>query len=231
MGSRTLARIVVVVGFVAGAFAGPAGRAHAETPPAPAPCDQVQAARTMAELRGFLEGQDRRSRTWNISWTFGYGAAAAGQLAFAVKPEWAPIDIDDDMQKSLYIGAIKASIGMVSRMVIPLRAIQPDPDVNEPCAGAAAAEAALRITARKQKVSFWLNHVGGVAVNLSGALVLGIKYDAWAAAVSSFALGYAVGLLNGYTQPRAAWRDPPRRRSSTVTVAPLPNGLAIVGTF
>ncbi|HUH03314.1 MAG TPA: hypothetical protein VML75_15055 [Kofleriaceae bacterium] len=185
----------------------------------------------MAELRGLLEDQARRSRTWNITWTIGYGAAAAGQLAFAVKPEWAPIDIDPDMQKSLYIGAIKASIGMVSRMIIPLRAIQPDPDIAEPCAGATAAEEALRITARKQKVSFWLNHLGGVAVNLSGALVLGIKYDAWGAAASSFALGYAVGLLNGYTQPDGAWKEPRRQRSSTVTVAPLPNGLAIVGTF
>jgi hypothetical protein len=68
-------------------------------------------------------------------------------------------------------------------------------------------------------------------VNLSGSLVLGFAYDAWGAAISSFAVGYPVGLLSTYTMPRGAWDEQRRRSGLTVTVAPMPNGVAIVGTF
>lgn len=223
MGARTLASIAVLIGCMAGATRS----ARAETPP----CDPVAAARTMAEHRGLLEDQARRSRSWNAVWGIGYFVAAAGQFAFAAKPEWAPIDVDDDMQKGLYVGAVKSAIGSAARIVVPLRAIQPDFDVNDPCGGAAAAEAALRITARKQKTSFWLNHLGGLAVNLGGSLVLGLGYDAWGAAATSFAVGYPVGLLSTYTMPRGAWQELRERHALTVTVSPMGNGLAIAGTF
>jgi hypothetical protein len=187
-------------------------------------CDREEAAREVSAIRHLLADQKRRARWWNVGWGAGYGAATAGQLVFAIEPDWAPIDVDADMRKGLFVGAGKSAIGSASRIVLPLKTAEvPDGD---PCEVLEAARDALRWTGRKQRNSFWLNHLGGLAVNLGGALILGLGYGAWETALTSFAVGYPVGLISTYTQPRGAWRGWRRLRRGgsfveRLSVAPI----------
>ena len=212
-------------------LAGWNSRAHAQCDPATAEAQRVRIERLLAD-------QDWRAHLWNLGWGIGFGGAAVGQLVFAVRPQWAPIiTVNDKMQKSLYISAGKAGLASVARLILPLRVTHPHiAPGTEPCAALAEAERALAVTARREKNSFWLNHIGSLVANISGALILGLGYHAWGQAALSLAVGYPVGLISIYTEPRAAWHAN-RSRSwvSGVSAAPLITpefrGLAITGWF
>ncbi len=212
-------------------LAGWNSRAHAQ-------CDPATAEAQRARIERLLADQDHEAHLWNLGWGIGFGGATVAQLVFAIRPQWAPIiTVNDKMQRSLYIGAVKSGLASVARFVLPLRVERPHIAAGtEPCAALAEAEHALALTARRERNSFWLNHIGSLLANITGSLILGFGYDAWGQAALSLAVGYPVGLISIYTEPRAAWHAN-RSRSwvSGVSAAPLitPDirGLAITGWF
>jgi hypothetical protein len=132
------------------------------------------------------------------------------------------------------VGAVKSFVGLAARVVTPVKV--PRPAVTgDACADLAAAQAALAKAARSERRSFWLNHVGGLALQVAGTLYIGMSADdAWVDAAISFGIGYTVGLASTYTQPRGAWREH-RGGAESWQVAPLVTphvrGLTVVGTF
>jgi hypothetical protein len=54
--------------------------------------------------------------------------------------------------------------------------------------------AAAERAARTERRAFWLSHLGGLAVNFGGTLVIAER-TSWKTGLWSFALGYPVGLL------------------------------------
>ena len=93
---------------------------------------------------------------------------------------------------------------------------------------------ALAKTAANEKRSFFLNHLGSLALNVAGLLYLGLQEDEWGEGAKSIAIGYPIGMLAVYTQPRATWKA--RRRGTfeaTVGVARRRDftGLVLTGSF
>jgi hypothetical protein len=186
-------RVVLALSLAVAAAAPVARTAEA------APCEQEA-----AELRSHLEREARRARTWNTAWAIGFGTAAAAQLALGVA-QWNPLGAADrDFEETAYVGAAKATIGLLARVVLPLRVAVPAP-AADPCTDVAALRGALADAGRRERRSFWLTHLGVTALNLAGAALLTYRRSLSVGAVS-FAISYPVGPLHAYTQPRRSWK-------------------------
>jgi len=156
-------------------------------------------------LRAHLEREAGSAQTWTTVWAVMFGAAAAGQLGFALA-EVDPLggEFTDETRDTLYAGTVKASIGVAARVFMPLRISVPG-KIGDSCAELPALRAALAEAAKQERRSFWLTHVGGTALNLAGAAVLAWRHSFKVGAIS-FAISYPVGPTSAYTQPRRSWR-------------------------
>jgi hypothetical protein len=171
--------------------------------PRAAQAEAAACADEAASLRAHLTAEAHRARRWNTAWAIGFGGAAAAQLALAVSRTNPLGTFDRDYEETLYTGAAKASIGMLVRLVMPLRIRLPAP-ADSPCADVLALRTALADAGRRERRSFWLTHIGGTALNLAGAALLTYRRSLAIGAVS-FAISYPVGPLHAYTQPRRSW--------------------------
>jgi hypothetical protein len=138
-----------------------------------------------------LRREHDRARAWNIGWGIGLGVAAIAQAGAA------PLFGNRDERDTLIVGAVESGIGAASSVVTPLSLREPDLVCSDP-------EDVLADDGRRERGTFYLNHIGGLVVNLGGALVLAHYTNASNAAVA-FAVGYAVSLVRTYTAPRWAW--------------------------
>jgi hypothetical protein len=180
-------------------------------------------AEEAAVIDATLARQAHKAAVWDNAWAITFGALAVGQGSLALGHYAPGAEWDDKAQASMWIGAGKSAIGSLSHLILRLKTVRGGGE-TEPCAHLEASRRALRESAKHQKTTFWLNHAGSLALNLGGLLVLGLGYDAWKEGVMSFALGWPVGLLSVYTQPRGAWH------ARVVRTADY-SGLAIAGTF
>jgi hypothetical protein len=174
----------------------------------------VAAEPTCETITATLRADADRARAWDTAWTLIYAGAAVGQGLVAGA---ATDGLSAANRAGLRVGAVKASIGVVAKVVNPLRIPVPTSCADAP--------AALRLAARRERISFWFNTLGGLAVNGAGALYLGLHEDSWSAAASSFGVGAAVSVLSAVTMPRRAWRG------RYVIVAPTTTGFVLAGSF
>jgi hypothetical protein len=215
--------------LVAALILGIAADAAAQT------CPPDAGARAQA-LRKRLDGERHKAARWRLGWSIGFGVATLGQGALVIAQVSPLGDYDDAAEAAMIAGAGKAIIGLGSRVITPVKV--PEPKVTgDPCTDLAAAELALALAAKSEKQSFWLNHLGGLALQLGATLYIGLSTeDAWDDAAISFVIGYTVGVSSTYTQPRAAWQEhrrSPDKRTWQVAplVTPQARGLAVVGRF
>jgi hypothetical protein len=221
---RALVAIAVALGLLATSTATVAAACPADAD------DRAQA------LRARLDQERARAARWRLGWGIGFGVVSIGQGALVIA-EVSPLgDYDEAAEAALVAGTAKSIIGLAARLISPVEV--PHPRVTgDPCTDLAAAEEALARAARSEKQSFWLNHLGGLALQLGATLYIGLTADdAWDDAAISFAIGYTVGVTSTYTQPRAAWHEHRRAAADrTWHVAPLVSpharGLAVVGSF
>lgn len=167
-------------------------------------------ARDAAELRSHLRTEERSAEIWNASWAILFTTAAAGQLA-AAAAHFNPLgEFDEAFEEQLYVGSIKATLGLLSKVVVPLKIPVPsvDPDA---CVDLAQLRKALRTAARKERRSIYLTLIGGTAVNLAGTIWLWARHDFKTGAIS-FLSGAPVGPISAFTQPRGSMRLYARRR-------------------
>ena len=167
-----------------------------------------------SKLRERLEREADRMRLWQWSWAAGFGVAAIGQGvgAFFV--------VDKQRQEVFAVSAIKAGAGSFARLVLAPR-IEITADT---CAS-------IRENGRKERNAFWLNHVGGFALNAAGAVWLSYR-TTLGYGLLSFAIGFPVGIASTYTMPRWAWRAA-RDLDAGLVVTPVEGGAvtSIVGRF
>jgi hypothetical protein len=162
-------------------------------------------ARDASELRRLLLDESHHADNWNTGWALGFAGATVIQLAMA-DAEINPIGTFDHAYKaSLYIGAVKSTLGMGARVVIPLRIIVPAP-ATDPCDDLRALRTTARKAARRERRVFWLTILGGTAANLAGSLYLWLGQDSFKYGLSSFLIGAPVGPISAFTQPRTSWR-------------------------
>jgi hypothetical protein len=187
---------------------------------APRAAHAADCAADADRLRSHLEEARTNTSRWNLAWSIAFGVAAAGQFVLAAA-EWNPLgDFDANYRDTLYVGGAKATIGLASRFVFPLRAHVPPPNADR-CVELAELRKAVTYIAKKERQSFWLTHVGGMAVNLAGVGILWYRRSLGVGAVS-FAISYPVGLTSAYTLPRASWHLW-REEKSSWTVGILPS--------
>lgn len=184
---RVVASLVLVIAMTA-------GTARAE------PCEQEAAT-----LRAHLVDERSRAKRWNTIWAILFGAAAVGQLAFAVA-EVDPLgrDFTDDTEETLYVGTVKATLALGSKVVLPLRIGVPD-TTNDACTDVKALRLALAEAGKREARSFWLTHLGGTVVNLAGAAFLTARRSFRIGAIS-FAMSFPIGPASAYSQPRRSWK-------------------------
>jgi hypothetical protein len=184
--------------------------------PAQAACE-----RDADRLRAHLEEADRHTSRWNLAWTIVFGTAVAGQMTLALT-EWNPLGpFDKKYEDTLYVGASKASLGFLSRVIMPLHVDVPPRDEDR-CVELAALRKATTKLAKKERQTFFMTHIGGMVLNLTGVAVLWARNDFKTGAIS-FAIAYPVGITSAYTLPRASWRLW-RSEAANWNVTPTPEG-------
>jgi hypothetical protein len=155
-------------------------------------------------LRAHIEEADVNTSRWQLAWTIVFTTAAAGQFALALA-EWNPFgEFDDKYRDTLLVGGTKATIGIGSRVLFPLRAHVPAPNADR-CVELAELRKSITKLGKKERQSFWLTHLGGTALNLAGVGVLWYLHSFKAGAIS-FAMSYPVGVTSAYTLPRKSWK-------------------------
>jgi hypothetical protein len=114
----------------------------------------------------------------------------------------------------MIVGAAKSGIGMLVHAILPLRIATPTTCDD--------ADAILRKAARDERRLFFLNHFGGLALNIAGAVILA-EHLTWRDGLISFAVGWPVGLLHAYTLPRSSWHT-----VRTITAIPYDRGGLVI---
>lgn len=154
-------------------------------------------------LRAHLEQAETSTSRWQWGWTIAFTAAAAGQFAL-VLAEWNPFgDYTDKYRDTLIVGGTKATIGIGSRVLFPIRTHVPAPNADR-CVELAELRKEVTRLGKKERQSFWLTHLGGTALNLTGLGILWYRHS-FATGAVSFAMSYPVGLASAYTLPRKSW--------------------------
>ena len=158
----------------------------------------AESCEAASALRADLERESTRADRWNLAWRIVYTAGAAGQFAIAASGA-----ADHDNTRSLYVGGAKSTLAALGHWFAPLKVHVPLTS-GDACADRAALRAAAERAADDERDAFWSAHLVGLVVNLGGTLVLA-EMTSWKVGLTSFALGYPVGLLTTYTMPRASW--------------------------
>jgi hypothetical protein len=199
-------------------------------------CDPAQTDRIVKALRSEVQAADQ----WAITWATIFGAAAVVQVGFAVSHVNPLGPNTDNARRGLYIGAAKATIGFLARTVTPLRVATVsqqalDASSNE-CQRYQLAYRSVMTTARREKNSFYLGHFGGLALHIIGAGIL-LANHGGREAITSFAVGYPVGLIHNYLMPRISWKLSRHLAAPSVSWLLMPTvsadggGLTMIGTF
>ena len=170
---------------------------------------------------------------WDLAWTATFALAAVGSAGTAV---FAPRDwIGDDTRAGLYVTAAKATVGVLAKLLDPLRI-----DVEGLCgerhpASAKARHVLLVEAAQRERHMLILNVFGGLAINTIGLLYLGYGRGAWESAWLSFGVGTAVGVASALTAPVQSWILNRRLDRPSIAVVPTvghgSTGMALAGTW
>lgn len=183
------------------------------------PCGDASA------LRADLQQEAIHADRWNLAWRIGFTASAVGQFAAAASGAFGR-----DRAAVLWVGGVKSSLGAIVRWILPLQ-IDVPAATSDACGDRTALRAVAERVAGDERRVFWLSHLGGLAVNLGGTLLIAQRVS-WQAGLLSFAVSYPVGLLSTYTMPRASWariREP--TWGANIVAGPDRWSLVVGGSF
>ena len=183
-------------------------------------------------LRAHLVEVDPAVFRWNTVWTVALGTAAVAQFTLAATHTNPFGTFNDDFKEAMYVGGTKSAIGMLSRIVTPLRVHIPDPNADR-CADLIALRASVKKLASQERQNFWLTHIGGFAMNAGGGLLLWYRRS-FKVGATSFLTSLPVGWLIAYTLPRKTWhlyRSESPSWTVTVGAAEGHGTIGIAGTF
>ena len=162
------------------------------------------------ELRSYLTREASKAETWNTLWALGFAGAALGQVLLAHEEINLFGEFDGAYREQMYVGSIKASLGLGGRLVFPLRLHVPTPAADE-CEDVRRLQKAIAAAGTKERKAIWLTIIGGTIVNLSGAIWLWVRHD-FKTAATSFLTGVPIGPIGALTQPKGAMKLERRKR-------------------
>jgi len=144
-----------------------------------------------------------RAAKWNLAWTSTFAIAAVGSAGTAA---FAPSNwIENDTRAGLYVTAAKATVGVLAKLLDPLRINVEGLCGDRHPASVRVRHAFLVEAAQRERHTLLLNVFGGLAVNTAGLLYLGYGRGAWESAWISFGIGSAVGVASTLTAPVQSW--------------------------
>jgi len=198
----------------------------------------------LAYLEEHLEARRTYSAAWWYGWTAFYGLGVvveATQAGFADK---------DGERAQLIVSSVKAVGGVVNPLREPLRAADgadevqamPSATREDRLQQLERAEEGLRENASEAERRYsWKRHLGNLAVNSAGALIVWQGFDAPVRAWRAAGIGIAVGELMILTQPwwpKSDWEEYRRRFTPgaaaidlTWRLLPTGNGMALHVSF
>lgn len=183
-------------------------------------------------LRAHLVEVEPAVYRWNTVWTVALGSAAVLQFTLAATHTNPFGTFNEDFQEAMYVGGTKATIGMLSRIVTPLRVRLPEASADR-CTELAALRGSVKKLASQERQNFWLTHIGGFALNAAGGLLLWHRRSFKVGAVS-FLTSLPVGWLIAYTLPRKTWhlyRSESPSWTVTIGAGEGHGTIGIAGTF
>lgn len=179
------------------------------------------------ELRGFLESELRRADKWDLAWGLAFAGVSTAQAAAAITKFKPGGGFTADDEATLYVGAAKSFIGFGAHTVTAIRAPLP-PRAADPCVDLAQLRKTLAKLGKAERQTFWMTHLGGLAVNLAGGAILWHERS-FKVGLVSILISLPVGPLTAYTMPRAAWhRWRGEKASWTVGVGGTARGDGVV---
>jgi hypothetical protein len=193
---------------------------------------QADCAADADRLRAHLVEVEPAVFRWNTTWAVVLGTASVAQFTLAATHTNPFGTFNDDFKESMYVGGTKSAIGALSRIVTPLRVRIPDANADR-CADLAALRASVKKLANQERQSFWLTHLGGLAMNAGGGLLLWHRRS-FKVGAASFLSSLPVGWLIAYTQPRRTWhlyRSESPSWTVTVGTGDGHGAIGIAGTF
>jgi hypothetical protein len=209
------------------------------------PLDDAQVARRLAFLQARLDAGEGGAKLWFWGWSAAFLGLTAGHGAVGL------LTTDRDLRIDATIGAISSGLGLLSTVALPPEAAFAPPGLrsmatstpDERRQALGAAEKALRKAAFEARLGkSWIPHVAGAVVNLAGGAIRWFGYDHRTTAVLGIVGGAVVSEAKIWTQPdtsvvsleeyeRVFPAGSPAAPAATLTVVPLPGGLALTGTF
>ena len=202
----------------------------------PARADEGCEALRLTTIEHTLDDGEASSQRWWWGWLSGFTVASATQAIVAATVH------DDTLKKQSRMGALTSGIGALTTLALPLPSAFGIARIRALPSGTPAerreklrvAEAKLRDAADAERLGrSWLPHVGALVVNGAAALFLWRHDDLPVQGLEAFVVGMIVAEAKIFTQPIGA-RDTVDALDAdvvTVSIAPLPGGLALVGEF
>lgn len=186
------------------------------TPPEAAVADASDADASDADVTARLDFLVQRldeGRSYADHWARGW--IALFSLSAATSAGWAVTRRDPAGRTDAFVGAAKATLGAATHVttiaysanrgaadVLALPRATPD----QRRAALGVAERILRTNARDEgQRRSWLRHLGNLAVNVAGGLIVGLVHHDWRIAGLSTAVGIGGGEAVIWSQP---WRAP-----------------------
>jgi len=213
--------------------------------PATGPVDVAPAAATslltqdpsLAPLWSALEAEERGDRLWYWGWASFLGTVVVGQTVIAATTD------NEGSRINAYVNIPASAAGMLAVLLAPPAAafgleavrLMPEGTPGEREAKAAALRELFHRAAEQQR--FYrspLNHVLGLTVNAGLAALLYFGFKLGVRALLVLVAGTIEWELQIFTRPTAALDTATSRSGNGLQglhLVPLPNGLALAGSF
>jgi hypothetical protein len=184
---------------------------HASAQDAYASLSDSDVQQRITFIQSRLEKTEKWAQAWRYGWIGLYGSLSIvqGGLTFA----------DDDIhwKEDMIVGSITAFIGMCGKLIFPFEPavapaklrLMPDTTPEERIEKLKRAERLFRICAQQEYDGWaWLTHLLNFSINFTAGMVVWLAFERpWTDGITTFATGYAISLLDIFTQPTNAVRD------------------------
>lgn len=215
-------------------LAGPGAPGGDEIAPAPS---VLTTDPSIAPLWGALEAEEHPDRLWTWGWASFLGAVVVGQTAIAATTT------HEGTKLTAYVQIPSSAVGMLAIIFGPpaaafglddIRRMPEDTDAQREAKASAARALFNRAVEQQRWYRSPLNHAIGLTVNAGLSALLYFGWKLGGRALLMLVAGTIQWELQIFTRPTASL-DLATARGGTVfkglQIVPLPNGIAVAGTF
>jgi hypothetical protein len=211
--------------------------------PGVSPAESVPAASVLttdpsiAPLWGALQSEEHPDRLWTWGWASFLGAVAVGQTAIAASTT------NEGTKINAYVNVPASAVGMLAILLAPpaaafglddIRRMPEDTEAQREAKASAARALFNRSVEQQRFYRSPLNHAIGLTVNAGLSALLYFGWKLGGRALLMLVAGTIQWEAQIFTRPTAAL-DLASARGGTVfkglQIIPLPNGIAVAGTF